>query len=157
MRRGKGLAAAPTADAVQCHAAHAQLTGVAPMSAQAVLHYGEAIKAVMNEELGDGCAAAVAVKQSVMRKPCSVVPPCYSAAQYGAIVALHGPVCSSDRQNGHRIRLCTSCGLHKRLLTIPQCFHSIMSAIDMYASLAIIEGKQGEKRVVISLNGCDFL
>lgn len=50
---------------------------------EAVLHYGEAIKAVMNEELGDG----------------------------------------------------------------------IMSAIDMFASLNIIEGKQGEKRVVISLNG----
>jgi cyanate lyase len=50
---------------------------------EAVLHYGEAIKAVMNEELGDG----------------------------------------------------------------------IMSAIDMFATLDVIEGKQGEKRVCISLNG----
>jgi cyanate lyase len=50
---------------------------------EAVLHYGEAIKAIMNEELGDG----------------------------------------------------------------------IMSAIDMYASVDVIKGKQGEKRFVITLNG----
>jgi cyanate lyase len=30
---------------------------------------------------------------------------------------------------------------------------SIMSAIDMFATLDVIEGKQGEKRVCISLNG----
>eukprot|EP00891_Asterochloris_glomerata_P004668 jgi/Astpho2/4668/Aster-00232 len=50
---------------------------------EAVLHYGEAIKAIMNEECGDG----------------------------------------------------------------------IMSAIDMYATIDVIQGKQGEKRLVISLNG----
>lgn len=33
-------------------------------------------------------------------------------------------------------------------------FRRIMSAIDMFATLDVIEGKQGEKRVVISLNGC---
>ncbi|KAK9812891.1 hypothetical protein WJX72_005312 [[Myrmecia] bisecta] len=50
---------------------------------EAVLHYGEAIKAILNEECGDG----------------------------------------------------------------------IMSAIDMYGDLKVIEGKQGEKRFVIQLNG----
>lgn len=50
---------------------------------EAVLHYGESIKAVMNEELGDG----------------------------------------------------------------------IMSAIDMYADVKIIKGKQGEDRVCLTLNG----
>jgi cyanate lyase len=50
---------------------------------EAVLHYGESIKAVMNEELGDG----------------------------------------------------------------------IMSAIDMFATLKVIEGKGGEKRIAITLNG----
>lgn len=50
---------------------------------EAVLHYGESIKAVMNEELGDG----------------------------------------------------------------------IMSAIDMYSDVKIIEGKNGEKRVCLTLNG----
>ena len=36
--------------------------------------------------------------------------------------------------------------------SFPPC--SIMSAIDMFATLDVIEGKQGEKRVCISLNGC---
>jgi hypothetical protein len=32
---------------------------------QAVLHYGEAIKAVMNEELGDGCAPLPACQSAL--------------------------------------------------------------------------------------------
>lgn len=36
---------------------------------QAVLHYGEAIKAVMNEELGDGCAPLPALSAFVFIFP----------------------------------------------------------------------------------------
>lgn len=36
------------------------------------------------------------------------------------------------------------------------CPCSIMSAIDMFATFKVIEGKSGEKRIAITLNGTAF-
>ena len=130
---------------------------------QAVLHYGEAIKAVMNEELGDGCVPVPALSACVfMFAALESLSTCTVATR----AALLG-----HRLDSHAHACCCACG-HKataeqRVLVAHaedsswscRCVfcalpRSIMSAIDMFATLDVIEGKQGEKRVCISLNGC---
>ena len=109
------------------------------LGVQAVMHYGESIKAIGNE-----------VK--LLPTHC---PPCLPNAEGLG----HSNACSPALRHQiiHRDTAARVSAWSRPLEGLPAAAQEfgdgIMSAIDMFASIDDVEGKLGEKRLVLTLNG----
>lgn len=107
---------------------------------EAVTHYGESIKAIMNEELGDGIMSAIDMYATVGRSQllsfCQALTQC---APQAASIATPEP----------RTKLCQVLDLLStfRAPLSCTCLHHLLLQVD------VIKGKTGENRLVITLNG----
>ena len=108
---------------------------------EAIMHNGEAIKALINEEFGDGkCVCLVR---------CSLFP------EGRAVLGMRCRLQQSANRPHPRETLPLDRRVAKQWLTntLLRAPAGIMSAIDFYCTVDRMEGTQGERRVVITFNG----